>query len=736
MSVRADVVAELTGPGGAFETTTEVVDGVEMTVYAERMGSLREVLQAASLRGDEEFVVHGDRRISFGEFATTANGISARLADLGVGHGDRVAVLSANNPEWCLTFWATVDLGAILVGLNGWWKTDEIVYGLQDSGAKVLVADRKRFERVAGHLDDVPDLEHVFLVDADPADVGGSSAGGPELKPFAELTADPTGDFSETDIAEGDPAVIFYTSGTTGRPKGAISTHRGMIANLQNTLFNTVSGLMVEAAEDPDAPPAADTRTTALLTSPLFHVSGTHSGLVVGTLGGIKLVIPEGRFDPDAVLQLIEEEQVTIWATVPTMVWRVCEHPGRHDYDTSSVGTVAFGGSPSAEELQRMIADTFPNVRSTSNAYGLTESSSVATVISGSDARAKPDSVGPPMPVVEIRIADADGAALGPHETGEVLIRGPIVMPGYWGKPEATADTVIDGWLHTGDVGHVDEDGYLFITDRAKDMIIRGGENIYCVEIEQRLVDHDAIADAAVIGVPHPELGEEVKAVVQQAPDATITEDEVKAWVADALAYFKVPEYVQITTDKLPRNASGKLLKNVLRGEGEVIYAETMEVCAYGSARGEGPEPAVRGHRPDAGARPLGRAEPAAPRRRPGLRRHPSHRRMGGRPPRRLPGSGGRHRRRRALRGMGRPVDRRRRTVRRSVDRVPAGRDSRLRRPRSSARPLLPRRLHRDDGADRRLRARRAGARGPPPRPLARRVVLGPRRPPHGPRAP
>ena len=568
MASRAEVQSELTGPGGAFEVVTDVVDGVEMKVYKERLGSLREILEIASARGDEDFIVHGDRRISFEEFARTANGISAALAARGVGHGDRVAVLSANNPEWCLTFWATVDLGAILVGLNGWWKTDEILYGIEDSGAKVLVADARRFERIAEHLGDLPDLEHVFLI-------GDPDRGDDErVRPFDELTTDPSDAFPDTAIDEADPAVIFYTSGTTGRPKGAVSTHRGMVANLQNTLFNTVCSAMA----DPDAAPAGgdSLRTTALLTSPLFHVSGTHSGLVVGTLGGIKLVIPDGRFDPDTVLRLVQDEQVTIWATVPTMVWRVCEHPGRHDYDTSTVGAVAFGGSPSAEELQRMIGDTFPNVRSTSNAYGLTESSSVATVINGADARAKPDSVGPPMPVVDIRIADADGTALGPNQTGEVLIKGPIIMPGYWGKPEATAETVIDGWLHTGDVGHLDEDGYLFITDRAKDMIIRGGENIYCVEIEQRLVDHDAIADAAVIGVAHPELGEEVKAVVQLAPGASVTEDEVKAWVGEALAYFKVPEHVVVTEDKLPRNASGKLLKNVLRGEGEVSFAETM----------------------------------------------------------------------------------------------------------------------------------------------------------------
>ena len=237
---------------------------------------------------------------------------------------------------------------------------------------------------------------------------------------------------------------------------------------------------------------------------------------------------------------------------------------------------VAFGGSPSADELQRKVRDTFPNVTSTSNAYGLTESSSVATVISGQDAVERPDSVGPAVPVVDLAIVDADGNEVPEGHTGEVLIKGPIIMPGYWNKPEATAETVIDGWLHTGDIGYVDEDGFLFITDRAKDMIIRGGENIYCVEIEQRLVEHPDVADAAVIGVPHDELGEEVKAVVQVQAGATMTEQDVQAWVAETLANFKVPAYVELTRDKLPRNASGKLLKNVLRGEGEVSFSETM----------------------------------------------------------------------------------------------------------------------------------------------------------------
>jgi long-chain acyl-CoA synthetase len=578
MPSQAEVRALLTGPGGAFEVVTEDVLGRPLQVYAQRMHSLREIVQAAAGRGDDaSFIVYGDRTIGFRTFVEAANGVARALHDrFGIGPGDRVAVLSQNNPEWCLAFWATVSQGAILVGLNGWWKADEILYGLEDSGSTVLVADRKRFERIADRLGETTGLRHVFLVDAEPDEFAAEAeaAGGRvTLHRFDELTDEPTADYPAAEIAEDDAAVIFYTSGTTGKPKGAISTHRSMIANLQNTLFGAVAAAMA----NPEGGGLGSGETVSLLTSPLFHVSGCHSGLVVGMLAGIKLVIPDGRFQPEVALQLIEDHRVTVWATVPTMVWRVCEYPGRHDYDTSSVTTVAFGGSPSADELQRKIADTFPNVRSTSNAYGLTETSSVATVISGEDAKRKPWSVGPPVPTVEVQIMDGLGKPVPEGETGEVCIRGPILMKGYWNKPEATAEAIdTDGWLHTGDIGHLDDEGFLSITDRKKDMIIRGGENIYCVEIENRLVDHPAIADAAIIGVPHPELGEEVKAVVQLEPGESLTEDDVRAWVRAELADFKVPAYVELRTDPLPRNASGKLLKNVLRGDGEVSFAETM----------------------------------------------------------------------------------------------------------------------------------------------------------------
>lgn len=596
MANSEDVKAALTGVGGPFEVVTEVVDGVEMRVYKDRLPSLRAAAELAIGRGDDEtFLVYGDRRLGFATFLQTANSVSQGLRDrFGVRRGDRVAVLSANNPEWCLAFWATVNLGSILVGLNGWWKADEILYGLEDSGARVLVADARRFERIADAVlaGRLPNLEAVFLIDVEPEQfvAGPSGASGASGRPggqadgrqgrrvrmhrFEELTGDPSDDFPDEPIDESDPAVIFYTSGTTGRPKGAISTHRNMIANLQNTIFNTVAGSMIGDAAA--IPAAGEEQASALFTSPLFHVSGCHSNLVVGLIAGLRLVMPVGRFSPDQALELIQRERVSVWATVPTMVWRVCEYPERHRYDTSSVVSVAFGGSPSADELQRKVRETFPNVRTTSNAYGLTESSSVATVISGADAAERPSSVGRPMPVVDIRIVDEHGDEVPAGMTGEVQIRGPIIMPGYWNKPEATAATIRDGWLLTGDIGFVDAEGFLTITDRTKDMIIRGGENVYCVEIENRLVEHPAIADVAVFGVPHPTLGEEVKAVIAVEPGQSITESEAKAWVAETLADFKVPAHVELRQENLPRNASGKLLKNVLRGEGVVSFAETM----------------------------------------------------------------------------------------------------------------------------------------------------------------
>ncbi len=579
MSSAAEVERMLTGPGGAFEVVVEDVLGVPTKVYKGRMRSLREVSRAALSRGDSEtFLVYGDQQMGFGTFVERADAISRTLARrYGIEPGDRVAVLSANNPEWCLAFWATVDAAGVLVGLNGWWKTDEILYGLADSGAKVLVADGPRLARVLARIGECPDLQAVFCADPIEGELAGLASSSPvPVRPFEDLEDDPGSGPDplgwETD--EDDPAVIFYTSGTTGRPKGALSTHRTMIANLQNTIYTALAGAMANPGKS--LLPSGGGQMASLLTSPLFHVSGCHSGLVVALAMGVKLVIPEGRFEPAKVMSLIEKERINIWTGVPTMVWRVVDNPSRHDYDLSSVVSVAYGGSAAAPELQRKVMETFPSVKSMGNAYGLTESSSVATVNSGQDYLERPESVGRALPVVELRVVDGAGDDVASGQTGEVWVKGSIVMPGYWGKPEETSEVLRDGWLRTGDVGYLDDDGFLFITDRAKDMIIRGGENVYCVEIENRLVEHPAIAEAAVIGVPHPVLGEEVKAVVVTEPGGSVTAEEVRAWVGETLADFKVPAHVEVTDTPLPRNPSGKILKNVLRGEGEVSFAETL----------------------------------------------------------------------------------------------------------------------------------------------------------------
>ncbi|NNN21567.1 MAG: acyl--CoA ligase, partial [Acidimicrobiales bacterium] len=449
-----EIKALLTGQRAAFEVVSEEVNGVEMLVYKDRMKALREISRLAMNRGqDDIFLVYGDERISYPEFIKRADVIGESLSQYGVKKGDRIAVLSANNPQWCLTFWATVDSAAVLVGLNGWWKSDEIIYGLNQSGSKVLVADRNRFKRIAGDLKELTTLEYIFIVDPTDEDLKIDS----RVHSFVELETsfgEPVDDPLERVIVEDDPAVIFYTSGTTGRPKGAVSTHRSMIANLQNSFYAAIAGALASPGKG-IMPDSGTSQLSSLLTSPLFHVSGCHSGLVVALASGMKLVIPVGRLDPEKILSIIQDEKINIWTGVPTVVWRVVEEASNYQFDLTSLKSVAYGGSPSGADLMKRVKETFPNVKAMGNGYGLTESSSIATINSGEDLEMHPDSVGRTLPVVELAIVDESGEFVDRGQTGEVWIRGPIIMPGYWENKEATDDIISDGWLHSGDVGYV-----------------------------------------------------------------------------------------------------------------------------------------------------------------------------------------------------------------------------------------------------------------------------------------
>lgn len=560
MTAAADpVLAQLTGPGGPFEIVTEDVLGVPMRVYKQRMRSLRELMANNALRADEEWLVQGERRYTFGEHDCLARVLASRLAALGVARGDRVALVSANVPEWVITWWACAILGAVVVPLNAWWKTEELEFGIVDSGAKVLIADERRIALVRDRLTEMRELEHVFAI-GDP--------GAHPVRPFTELVDDDGDPGMPTDyVEEDDLLAILYTSGTTGQPKGATLTHRQAIANLQNIM---VGGVAAAMRGEPPPEASGKLRSATLLVVPLFHVTGCLATMVLAYATGGKLVLmPVGRFDPEVALRIIERERITSFGGVPTVMWRILESPNLSRYDLSSVQRASYGGAPAAPELVERIEQVFPNLRKTlATAYGLTETASVATAVTGEDYFAHPGSVGRPVPTVEVRVVTEDGLDAAPGERGEVWIKGPTVMSrGYWRRPDANEAAFSDGWFRTGDIGYLDEDGYLYLVDRAKDMIIRGGENVYSVEVEHVLFDHPDVVDAAVVGVPHRTLGEEVKAVVQLRPGSTATADDIREFCRRHLADFKVPEYVEIRDEPLPRNPAGKVLKNLLRGQ-------------------------------------------------------------------------------------------------------------------------------------------------------------------------
>jgi long-chain acyl-CoA synthetase len=374
---------------------------------------------------------------------------------------------------------------------------------------------------------------------------------------------DPAAELPELAIHPEDDATIFYTSGTTGRPKGALGTQRNICTNLISLAYGQARAAGRAAGRDGAAATSEAGQNVSLLSVPFFHATGCHSILVANLAFGGRIVIMR-KWDAGRALELIERERVTTFGGVPAMVWQVLEHPDFGTRDISSVRSIGYGGAPAAPELVRRIEALFPG-RTPSNGYGLTETSSVTTLNVGADYQRKPDSVGVPMPVVDVKVVGAEDAVMPTGEVGELWIKGPNVVKGYWAKPEATAESFTDGWLHSGDVARLDEEGFVYIVDRAKDMIIRGGENVYCVEVEAVLFEHPAVTDAAVIGIPHHVLGEEVGAVVHLAPGLQATEDELQAWVGERLAAFKVPVRIWFLPDPLPRNANGKIMKRELK---------------------------------------------------------------------------------------------------------------------------------------------------------------------------
>jgi long-chain acyl-CoA synthetase len=551
-----EVEAALTAPGQMFEMAEADVRGVRLRVWKNAPPSLRELLELSRLHADKTFLVYEDERTTFEQHYRQVATLANRLVDdYGVRKGDRVAIAMRNFPEWSVAFWAATAAGAVVVPLNAWWTSAELVYGLTDSGSKVAFLDGERLQRLAP---DLPGLDLAAVVVRAEGDVPDGVARYEDV--LGDVSADAA--LPAVTLEPEDDATIFYTSGTTGAPKGALGTHRNICGNLISLAFARYAAAL-RSGSPVDAPAADAPQAAYLLSVPFFHATGCHSVLVANLASGGKLVLMH-KWNPERALELIERERVTTFGGVPTMVWEVLQSPDFGKRDISSVTSVGYGGAPAPPELVRRIEELLPG-RIPSNGYGLTETSSVTTMNAGIDYLLRPDSVGRPVAVVDVKVVDESGRALPVGEIGELWIKGPNVVTGYWNKPEATAAAISDGWLHSGDLARLDDEGFVYIVDRAKDMLIRGGENVYCAEVEAALFEHPAVYDVAVIGIPHRELGEEVGAVVRLKPGAEASADDLRQHVAARLAAFKVPVQVWFVDEELPRNPAGKVLKRELR---------------------------------------------------------------------------------------------------------------------------------------------------------------------------
>jgi long-chain acyl-CoA synthetase len=548
----------LTQPGSMFEVGETEIRGVQTKIWKAALPTLREVFERSAAFGAREYLVYEEERVTFGQFRGAVLRLAAQLRADGVRPGERVALIMRNLPEWPVAFWAAILVGAIITPLNGWWTEPELEFALRDSGAAVVIADNERWDRINKR----PTWRKAYVTRAlgdivDPRFERLENVLG-AVRDWPNLASSPQPDYTP---APDDDVAIFYTSGTTGKPKGAVISHRNVISSMYNAA-SAQARAFLRRNERPPAPDLASQKIY-LLSVPLFHVAGAFSMMMPTLFGGHKIVM-QRRWDSGAALELIQRESVTLFGGVPTIVWQLLEHPRVDEFDLSSIQTVFYGGAPSAPELLRRLKQRFPRAVPTQG-WGMTETSGNAFTNAAEEFLRKPASCGVPSAVGDVRIVDSDGTTLPCGEVGEIWYKGPSVARGYWNNPAATAEAFVDGWVKTGDIGRMDEERFMFIVDRTKDLLIRGGENIYCIEVENVLYEHPAVIDAAVIGRPHRTLGEEPLAILTLKLGADITVDQLRHHAAQKLAAFKVPVDIIFWPESLPRNASGKIDKTTLR---------------------------------------------------------------------------------------------------------------------------------------------------------------------------
>ncbi|MFW2380359.1 MAG: class I adenylate-forming enzyme family protein [Acidimicrobiales bacterium] len=567
----ADLVAlftaqweELTAPGAKYAMVETEVMGVPMRVLEAAPGNMRDIWAFSAGYGDARYLVFEDECLTYNEAHAMVRSLASELVAAGVGRGDRVAVAMRNYPEWVLSYWAIVSTGAACVGMNAWWTTNEMEYALTDSEPKVLICDEERLERVRPIYDAMRESFGMSLISVrseNPLPTGGrrwsdvvSEDDAPESLPVVEIDPD-------------DDMCIFYTSGTTGFPKGAQLTHRGSVHNLLHIAFmqDIPKGMAAAQGVDVEAMAAAGPQPCVMAPTPLFHVTANNCLLHPATAVGGAVVLTK-KWDPARALELIERERVTGLSGVPTMARELVNHPDWKSRDTSSLQSMGGGGAAFQPDLVAKIGESL-ETGVPSTGYGLTETHGIVTANNAAMYLAKPASCGPVVPTCDAVIRDELGGDLPQGETGVLWVKGPIVIKGYLNKPEATAEAIQNGWFNTGDIAYIDKDGFVFIVDRAKDMVLRGGENVYCSDVESAIYEHHAVAEAAVFGVPDDRLGEEVGIAVVLQDGASLDEAEAREFLAERIAGYKVPRYFWFLDDHLPRNANGKFLKRTLRDD-------------------------------------------------------------------------------------------------------------------------------------------------------------------------
>ena len=546
---RKEALARLTAAGETYELADVEVHGRSVRAFVNAPCNLGELFAANAT--DEEFYVYGQERRTFREMYQLASRLGNLLVEhYGVMPGDRVAISMRNYPEWVVGFTAATSVGAIAVAMNAWWETGELEQGLADCRPKVILADRERLAQLA-EIDPLT----VDVIAVRPEGDHPGIEFNQLLGTVPEGVAMP-----EVSVPADDPATIFYTSGSTGFPKGALASHRNILSALFSWELDQAASLLINNLEPPQLPHQPAT----LLAVPLFHVTGSHAVFLMSYRSQRRLVAMH-KWDPVTAAGLIERERISSFVAPAAMTGDLVEAARRHQADLSSLLSVGGGGAPRAPEQVRDIDRTFETAQP-GTGWGMTETNAIGTGIAGQDYLGRPASSGRASAVLDLRIVDESGHELPPGTAGELLVRGTSVINGYWERPEANAQTFTDGWLHTGDVAYLDSEGFLFIVDRLKDLIIRGGENIGCGEVEAALLEHPDIAEASVYAVPDTRLGEEVAATVY-TPATDIDETELRAFLKDRLARFKIPRYITRTRDPLPRTASGKILKRALRDE-------------------------------------------------------------------------------------------------------------------------------------------------------------------------